>query len=580
MNERSRARWRSAAPLAVLLSLAVVALRVVSSGAEEPSGSTPVTPAVAEARDASPPAPAELESLTESDAERAAAQIRESAARRPADEESGPPDLVFAVVDAEGEPVRDMGVLLFRGMEDIASEPLDSRGLARFAPLDAPAEVVVTKGLAVFLRAHADAGGGRRELRLAGSHSVAGRVLVDGAEPTPDVLAASPIELQLQLVTDPASSAPLPLPDLRDRWWSLDRILVHSAVGRGGAFAFEHLSADWSGELILPFGYLLDDGSDRVRLNGPADGLVLSLRAPQAIRGRAMRADGSALAGEARVDFDLSSPDRGLGFSGSVPVASDGRFSVALAASAELWPDGVHARLAIDAGCDGGRDVDVRVDPATGVDLGDLLLDPAVDLSFLVVDADGHPIPGALGWVGSRWSEPTDASGLGAILCARTTAGPLTAGALRYHETRVPVRVQSGEPLKVVLCRAPSLEILVRFPDGEPAPGLDVVVSVRDNVFLRAELMSPLRARLDPGSFAAWESTPRDNGFVVDYEASFTADEEGRALVTGLRPGVPFDVDVRATAGEDGSRGAILGGLSGVSLGLDEWRSVVIHVAR
>lgn len=230
---------------------------------------------------------------------------------------------------------------------------------------------------------------------------VAGTLLVDGLPPE------WPIQLTLVPKLPRSSAGPV-----APRKHPSHPSLVLAPEQRG-AFAFEGLPLDWQGQLQVEWFSFLAGGFTQ-DLDAPAEGLVLQLTAKPEILGRLVEADGRP-AGDVEIAYERALAGFGT-LSSRVRTLADGRFRIWLppqsgpyrtsdvnvrigsGAEGPRTVGGDNGRLALvaDAGPRGWLELaDTPFDPVAGLDLGELVLEPARERALLVRGKDGAPLAGA-----------------------------------------------------------------------------------------------------------------------------------------------------------------------------------------
>lgn len=305
------------------------------------------------------------------------------------------------------------------------------------------------------------------------SARLSGTLLVDGEPPE------WPIQLTLSSKVPAALPGPL-VPLLRPSPPSL--VL---APEEGGRFAFEGLPLDWGGRLEVEWFSFLD-GTYSQSFDAPAEGLMLQLTAKPQILGRLIAADGSPVGG-VEIAYQRSVESFGTLWS-STTTLPDGRFRIWLPVQGSAWRmnaafvevgldqgrtrAGAELALVADAGARGWLELETSFDPATGLDLGELVLEPVRERALRVRAPDGTPLESACARIevaGPRigCACVTDEAGLGSMHLPERTS-----------EVRVShfgfadrlVSVAPTDALEFVLEPLTVLHLTL------PAPELDVLV--------------------------------------------------------------------------------------------------------
>jgi RNA polymerase sigma-70 factor (ECF subfamily) len=408
------------------------------------------------------------------------------------------------------------------------------------------------------------------------------------AERTPAALARPTTEPETAAQTEPSARVPATLfepttepardePDLSGRV-RLDGqaltapLTLEVFLGDGSA---RSLSTDESGNFEL---YSLEHGlgftlrAPRYRRAGPESdwrpltgtvpqrGLELEFLTPPALRGRAVDERGEpvpdahgsfAVAGTAS-DWILDS--------GSLPFDCDGegRFEIRLLALMEehmpkfLAEERLEATLVFEAPRAGRRVLASGPLSFADHDLGDVVLERVRGLAFRVRDERGQPLSGAVARIDDHWlaqpSNPTNDKGFGELRYAPERAVKVRFSALGFAD-RV-LAVDLGETPDVSLERTPVLEVQLEPPQGNYEPFPQVRLTARGQIFSPPDFARPFvdfeidRIQVELGASHCFGSgsTTGETG-PIEW-AFFVPDSGGRCLITGLRPAVPFTIEI------------------------------------
>ncbi|HTE05957.1 MAG TPA: carboxypeptidase-like regulatory domain-containing protein, partial [Planctomycetota bacterium] len=519
---------------------------------------------------------------------------------------SAPLDLL--VTHAGGAPAtgavvvigRD-GTVLGKGVTDLAGrvrlvpsggEADGAAGDAADGAADGAADVLIGGVSDEPVRRRLQSIAGEQTIVLPDGAVVEGRVLVDGAPPR------QPLPLSLARADDPERD------DVkRDKVWyalrtswpgSSEWADVNSQiVGADGRFRFSGLQDKawrflgagdayaWEGDASSAaadgFPAQSEDAADPDRpsmedkpwfllaarlVRAPATGLVVRLRGMKRITGRVVEAQGGAPVPFASISF-VQRWGSGNSTHASVPrCGADGRFVIALSVAREPV-----AALSLDIRHPegrGSRQLEVGAeDCATGKDLGDIALDPALEVRVLVRDESGTPIAGAVAVSDdgrAQRSKPTDAEGRTALHVLPGTAS-ISVWAARCYGQTVPLPPESlpGDELVVVLRRSPTLDVTVVRADGSSPEGLRMTLRCAQQLFDSAGRRGTGDRGFVPSgmvkhfgiSIASFHPIPKEDGTAAEASGSMTIHlaDEGHVRVDDLLPDVPFDLLVHDTYG-------------------------------
>lgn len=539
-------------------AVAVVVWLLVRGGMEPPHGVGPPAeprsaPSQPAADPATPPDRAETHAITP----------RPFAESDPAEGAGSRGVLEIEVIGPVGKPSSQARLALFQGEKLFMARTANEAGVATMPAGEGQADLTVIPDGAPIHLTTISIEPGRRRVELPPGVAITGRVEVDGEIPK------EAVRLWANATNGPMLAGAA--------WDALDgEVTPRVTVFPSGQFELLGLAkaSEWTFNPATE-GYrrdeiLLDD-KPVANLIAPAAGVVIKLSRMPLIRGRVVSGDPPVPVPKATCSLAAS--------------WSTGRMTMAKVAGADgrfvFTAGNVYERVKItriDVTVRGPNNVgskQVTLDPApeTDVDLGDLEVPSARTIAYVVRDAAGAPIEGALArfeWRVDR-STRTDAQGRGSI-----RIGPdvkkLFVGALHYEIAEVEVPQQdSPDPLPVVLGPATGLEVRVVAAEGALHP------SVR--VRLSAEV-----EKLFPG---VGEPTGNDE-IIIELGGSsnemgswgaegsefmFSPAKDGRYVVAGLQAGVPIKVDaIDATH-------HVLAGVV-VTLGAGEWKAVELKVTK
>ncbi|HUR27854.1 MAG TPA: carboxypeptidase-like regulatory domain-containing protein [Planctomycetota bacterium] len=481
-------------------------------------------------------------------------------------QEQAKPQVEFELRASDERPLSGARTLLRRGEEVFGMHASDASGVASFEARDGRGELIVlAKDIPASVH-EVSLAAGRQRIVFERGTAVSGRVRVaqDGS--------LGGIELVLTsdrpLVDDSLWSAEVKRAlDLDDR----DKLRLVTHTNDAGEFEFTGLGTPWSGnlrpgdthELLAVTGGIWSEGADSIRLDDPAEGLVLDLAALELARGRVVATAGGAGVPRASIGATLefeprAGEDEGATATVDGQAGSDGSFALPIhrrsgfdpkdPVTGNVWPSLRNVTMTLD----GGEDVPRRRLELSGsqlperFDFGELVLERGATLKFLACDAQGRPLAKAVGRLDGERSEPTDENGRSSIVYAPGTGRPLTVALDGYRDARVSLPGEMPETLNVTLERTNRLTVNVHEPDGAAAGGLLVQVS-------------------NPRQGGGRNNRRRTN----DQRTN----DDGRAVFSDLAPATQLTVNVRDAMGASVAERA-------VTIAADEWSSIDLTISR
>ncbi len=479
------------------------------------------------------------------------------------------PQVEFELHSSSDLPLAGARAVLFRGEELLGKRRTDASGVASFDAGEGRASLIVATREIPARTLEVSLGAGRQIVTLERGLAVSGHVRM---------LDQSSIEgVRLVLTSDRPQVDESKWPeavratlDLDDR----DKLRLVTSTDDKGHFEFSGLGWPWSGrisvgenhELLAVSGASWSEGSESVRLDDPTDKLVLDLAPYAMARGHIVTASGGPGVANASVSGNLTFAATGddeeepsADFTGR--AGADGRFSLPIRrrngfdgdghADRGRWPELLGASLTIDGGSDVPRRR-LELGPgavAEGFDFGELVLERGLTLSFLVLDAENRPLPGAIGRLDGERSDPTDASGSSTVSYAPGVRKPLSVSLDGYRDGRAELPAEPAEVLTVVLSRTNRLTLTVVGPDA--APVIDVKVE--------------LTAQTPAGQ----PQSRRGNNRTREQRTN----EKGRATFSDMPPAVPLIIVVRDAMGVSVST-------QKAALEAEEWRELNIEIPK
>ena len=466
--------------------------------------------------------------------------------------------LEVEILDSRKQAVSDARAVIFRGEEVLGAYQTDERGLASVKAGSGLAEVAVAGPYFPPHRTTLGLEPGRKVIALPALAEVSGIVLIDGQIPQ------EPISLILSSTGQPFSwrqNLPQKVWEelhflKRDPEGDLDRLSLKTDAA--GAFRFEGLSADYRGSLEVSREFSPGKVPE-VRylfLSRPETGIVLDLGRFPEVSGRVLLPQGRAIVANARgrcevgytfkLDKGTSSTSTGLSFS----TDSEGRFRFFLPYSN---PTSVEIEVS-DPNQTGRRSVFLNSYELSPVnDLGDLELIFPQNLIVQVFDPDGAPIRRAVAVARGdqlRQSGPTDERGR-TELQIPDGLKEIRVAALGYFLQRIAGPFDGSRILEVFLQRANLVEVEVKTLPGVSREGVKVLLQYKgkENLFQGADGAGPDKAQTLAGASNNQEgrSTTSKTDGTTKLEASltFAPDSDGKVVLSGLTPGVPFTLKLQ-----------------------------------
>lgn len=460
--------------------------------------------------------------------------------------------LVLQVLCADGSPLPNATVVLARDEDVVAHGESDTEGIVLFAAFPHALDVFVLTGNALRHRQHLESGAGRYAVSLREGSTLSGIVLVDGRSPGRAVSFWLYSRYTLAKLTPSPAFITRALDGLEmdDGRTSGIGSIVMLSTDIEGRFTLGGLLPGWLGRLEPGDGYALENGLDAVLIDDPSVPLVIRLGLRSAIRGRVVQPGTSVAVPFAEVTYELANP--GEQYRSSVDCDEEGRFVVPLHLRTVK-----HVRIAFVMTGIGRRTLELSDIPSEGIDLGDVSLQAAFDLGFVVRDFQEQPIMGAVARTSDGTniqSGPTDASGNGVLHGVSPWTNEIWFFGLGYEPLEVPIynRATNEESsLEVRLARRLLLDIWLRRNDGSPAAKMLVVLSTWEADPIFPDKIS--RMNLMNGEFGA-SSAVSTRGGTPSAErptliAKYRSDVEGHIVIDGWRPTGHLNVRIEDQVG-------------------------------
>jgi hypothetical protein len=521
---------------------------------------------------------------------------RERADARAAESGHRPDAGAFVVQVTAGldQPIVSAHVLLFDAKAPLGNATTGADGTCSFAASEGEGGILAWSEGRAPVRQATNLAAGRTTIHLPDGARVSGTARLTDGEPATKLGLLLQADRPFFRVDDLPSAVLEALPDdLRSGTH------VEDATDEAGRFAFAGLDPAWKGLLCIVRSHWLVESSQgslrhegalwpyesSVALEGPVDGLALTIRELPAIAGRIVTSDGRTPVPRAHLEWIIRVLD--IDAAGRPPMSGcrldeSGCFRIAvdpinclrtkawierheLPGIAGIWIEATDA----EGGSKIQREIKLQ-DPRGPWNLGDIALAAMRTLLFVVRDTAGRPIAGAVGRM-RDWgpSKPTDAEGRGRAEGLPEEAGDWIVGAAGYAVTAVPLPSDLSATLEIVLAKSNELVVHVRAESGPLPKGLVVKVASETPIFARSPEKSdwgPDRVQTETGSTSFHMAAFGPQG---GY-ASFPIDAEGRVVLRCLVPSRPFSIQVQGAAGNTLHEEQVTG------LGTEEARTIEV----
>jgi len=455
----------------------------------------------------------------------------------------------FRVLDHRERPVAGAQVLVVRNEELLLDRRTGEEGEVELTADAKAAVLVVAVELRPLERRDIVLDAGRQEIRLAEGGRVACRfVREDGSSPG-----------KLGLAVD--SDRPFPaIPGLPA---AVEEALVVEALQQQyleletdeqGGLELTGLPASWSGRLRLRDGWKVVSTSHGdveayargIRLEQPAADVVVRIAPRWTLHGRlVLRDDGSPLAG-ATITAMIRSPDAEAPAFTNARADEQGCF--------ELRPRQERISF-LDLRLGGGFRQSpsiLRLDQASvppDGDLGDVVVDEARRVPFLVQDPQGRPIAGGEAVAAGTRSARTRKDGRGELRWIPRGVDRMTVEAAGFVPEEVEIPPIVAEPIAVTLERATELLVRLLIPEGASPVQFRIVLRGEERI-----TAAPITERVDQRPFVSeWTSPPIDllRAAPDTFLCGKPAGPDASVTFHALRAGVVIELEVRGIGGGD-----------------------------
>jgi hypothetical protein len=457
--------------------------------------------------------------------------------------------VAFRLIDYTAHPVAGAQLLIVRGEVLVAEGMTDEQGEVEFAADDEPARLILAVAHRPLEEREFPLEPGRQEiLMLEGAHLSGRFVREDGT---------SPGELSLALNSDAPFSKMPELPPVVE-----SAIRVHCLRGaraiettdEEGRFEVTGLSDSWSGVLSIRRGWKITSTShgleqpfdSGVRLTEPISGLALRIAPLPTWRGRLILVgDGSPL-DRAHLVLMIRSPDMESPTFTSTRTDEDGRFKF------RRGPQRI-SNLDLRLGKTFAESPSILTlegasTPANG-DLGDVIVDAARHVPFLLQDPEGTPIEKGSAIAAGVRSKSTGKDGRGELRWIASSVDRMCVEAEGFVPAEVELPPAIPTPLIVTLMHANELVVTLRLPAGADASQFKIVLRGAERItalpFDDFDRQSP---HVDP-----WDSIAHYSFRGVAPDTYLCAHPHGsvsRASFFALRPDVEIELEVHGLTGK------------------------------
>lgn len=382
--------------------------------------------------------------------------------------------------------------------------------------------------------------------------------IVPGTEPTASAASGNAVVAGRVLVAGRRPETPFTLA-LVDRSDSVLMRLGASYVFRSdeapkattdeeGRFRFDGLAEDWAGSIQLPAGYALrsragESPVTHIGISAPTSDVLIDLDPLLAITGRVLsRSDnrpveGATIAAIIESGDEIETPESVSGPGGRFMLGRTSRNIERLTLLVAHEERLLFGKSEVESPAILDRDGSVEV--------GAIYLSHVRMFDLYVSDSRGRPIAGARAFgvpPTMAFSERTDDKGYVQI---QIMVGVPESGALAVRRdgfwTQVLDLPREGADARVVLDESNRIEVVLETETGAaPSPGYTVAVQADQR------LDAVWDARL-----SQWISLSEEEGMFLlsGGGVSAKADEVGKAVVEGIRPGRPFVIEVSDLGG-------------------------------
>lgn len=333
-------------------------------------------------------------------------------------------------------------------------------------------------------------------------------------------------------------------------------------VEPNGHFQMDGLDFNWSGALRISRGYVLCSVSapgemtygSEIEVSKLSQDLQIEVTQLPFFTGRILTPDGlGGVAGIQIRGVATFNPEKMNGILVEAITLEDGSFRMPIVLTEErlrdTWCDSPQSIVPFDVDLEcvgneqwGSTTLVQELDPSGDPwNLGDIRLTDWVKIPFLVVDENGNPLSGALGYSGEL-SEPTGADGR-SFMRIHGSVEKIAFGAKGYSSFEMELPKPLPAELKVTLQRATAIEVSWTAPEGIDMSLLTLSLAGEQGVIEQASLYVPFEYAFQRAFGVKPEGSTGRSDLVQKAFWSLKKNQKSFEL-WGLRPGVPIQVSL------------------------------------
>ncbi len=436
-------------------------------------------------------------------------------------------ELSLRILHADDRPAVGAAAVLVTDDETILGHGItDASGMTTLPPSVPGSSIIVLGATHPSHREEARLDRTLQEILLPAGSTIEGKVRVEGSRPEEPVL----------LLLQPSEQNHRPEPFSHSQLNAISQYLFDHArdefrgqtTGPDGTFLFGGLEEGWEGTLEVSPLYRLENRDYSVPVRAPQAKMDVQLRKKPTLRGRIVESTGSPSAfASGWYDFK--------GSAGRVVSDEKGRFWISIGGhtihegSIAFSTRNQQERAIVSLG---------KIDTKSGADLGDIVLSRGRDISFVVLDRSGRPVPGAIAWTEDETqviSLPTDDEGHGLLASIMDTTKKVRVAAFCRPSIELAIPDEIDGPILATLPLGFGVDLRLVTENGAPASSFTVELRAPEDPFVEEiGFFSPLRQY-----FQLPMPTTRQSG-PDKVTCRFQPDPEGRFSFVRLKPGLPI----------------------------------------